>query len=292
MSSQLERIHEKLLKTFPTLRIETPFSHAVISLFGGQVLQFVPKGERDLLWLSPLIRQAPVPIRGGVPVCWPYFARQGQADNVPFHGLARTALWQLDEHHIEADSTHIILLSAPTFDRTPLQLKMSLRIGRSLTQTLMTRNQGQEKYRLTQALHTYFSVGDVNQIRIRGLVGSRFTDKLGDQTIQHVQQDDWRLNDPPNPGRCDRIYAQTQGQYSLDDPVYARQISLKTTGSRSLVVWNPGEETAQKVDDIREHWTRYVCLEAANAGEDEIDLYPGDEFALSQEITSHALSKD
>lgn len=75
--------------------VRTPSATAVISVFGGQLLSFIPDGQPDVLWLSPTRAELPTPIRGGVPVCWPWFGRQGQSADVPAHGLVRTARWEL-----------------------------------------------------------------------------------------------------------------------------------------------------------------------------------------------------
>ncbi|MBB5882532.1 glucose-6-phosphate 1-epimerase [Xanthomonas arboricola] len=270
---------------FPSLLIDTPFSTAAISLFGGQLLSFVPKGGQDVMWLSPTAKQPPTPIRGGAPVCWPYFGRQDQTGEVPAHGFVRTVPWQLTESRREDDGTLVLTLTPPSFDDLALRLRMTLRIGRTLKQRLITENTSPAPVRFTQALHNYFRVGDALTVSVQGLDGLDYLDKYENYATAHRQQGDWSLRDPRDPGRSDRIYTNAGGRYTLTDPVLGRRIVIATQGSRSLVAWNPGEEAAAKMADVGDGWRDYVCLEAANAGPDVIELAPGASHTLSQTIS-------
>lgn len=270
---------------FPSLLIDTPYSTAAISLFGGQLLSFVPKGGQDVMWLSPTAKQPPTPIRGGAPVCWPYFGRQDQTGDVPAHGFVRTVPWQLTESRREDDGTLVLTLTPPTFDDLALRLHMTLRIGRTLEQRLVTENISKAPVRFTQALHNYFRVGDALKVNVQGLDGLEYLDKYENYATAHRQQGDWSLRDPRDPGRSDRIYTNAGGHYTLTDPVLGRRIDIRTEGSRSLVAWNPGEEAAAKMADVGTGWRDYVCLEAANAGPDVIELAPGASHTLGQTIS-------
>ncbi|WP_442682941.1 lytic murein transglycosylase [Stenotrophomonas sp. JC08] len=266
---------------FTAWKVETPFSTAAISVFGGQLLSFVPSGGQDVMWLSPSAKQPPTPIRGGAPVCWPYFSRQGQSNEVPAHGFVRTVPWELREARREADGSMVLTLAPPVIDTLDLRLKMVLRIGRTLEQELVTENTGSQPVSFTQALHNYFNVSDALQVDVTGLDGLTYLDKL-DNGKAHVQQGDWNLRDPRDPGRSDRLYTQAGGHYVLRDPGFKRAIDISTSGSRTAVVWNAGEVAAAKMDDIGAAWRNYVCVEAANAGPDVIELAPGGRHSLKQ----------
>jgi len=274
---------------FPSLLIETPHSRAAISLFGGQLLSFVPEGGEDVMWLSPKAKPAPTPIRGGTPVCWPYFGKQDQTGDVPSHGFVRTLPWRLLNAHREDDGTVVLQLAPPELQDLPLRLRMTLRIGRTLEQSLETENIGTDTVRFTQALHNYFRVGDALQVSAQGLDGLDYLDKFEDYARAHRQQGDWSLRDPRDPGRSDRIYTGAGGHYSLVDPVLRRRIDISTEGSHTLVAWNPGEAAAAKMDDVGEGWRNYVCLESANAGPDVIELAPGARHVLRQTLGVRAL---
>jgi glucose-6-phosphate 1-epimerase len=272
----------------PALLIRTPLASAALSLHGGQLLSYVPNGFDDLLWLSPDSKRAPDAIRGGVPVCWPYFGRQGQPDDVPQHGFARNTTWTLVQATNGPDGETTIELSLPEHAGTPLRLSQTLRIGRCLTQSLATRNIGTVPVVFTQALHTYFRVGDAQRVQVGGLENLIYADKYDGR--EHSQSGAWNLHDPRDPGRSDRIYHRAGGRYALQDPVLRRRIDLQTSGSHSLVVWNPGEQGIAAISDApADGWRDFVCLEAANAGEDVIELAPGETHTLRQAIDASSL---
>jgi len=271
------------------LRVETALSTTLLSLYGGQVLSFAPRGFDDLLWLSPTSTRPPSAVRGGVPVCWPYFGREGQPQGVPQHGHARLARWQLTAARAQADGGMHLSLALPMREDVPLELGMSLHLGRELRQSLDTVHRGDAPCVLTQALHTYFRVGDAMQVRVAGLDGLAYADKHDGG--RHVQAGDWSLRDARDPGRSDRIYTGTGHRFDLFDPVAARRIRLETFGSRSLVAWNPGAAGARAIADMPdEGWRDFVCLEAANAGDDAIELEPGQRHRLSHMISVAPLS--
>lgn len=265
---------------FPAWLVETPYATAAISVFGGQLLSFVPKGGQDVLWLSPLTKQQPEPIRGGTPVCWPYFAKMGQAGDMPSHGLVRTTAWSVREARREADGTVVLKLAPPTLAGLPLRLTMTLRIGRTLSQTLATENVGNKPVVFAQALHNYFHVGDVRKVTVAGLDGLTYLDKK-DAGRAHVQHGKWQL---PPAGYSDRIYIRTSGLYVLHDPSLGRDIRISTRGSHSTVVWNAGEEAARRIDDIGEGWRHYLSVEVTNVAPDAITLQPGERHELEQVI--------
>lgn len=288
MNALPEGVTRETWRDLDVLRVETPFSVARISLHGGQLLSFVPTGFDDVLWVSPTTALPPKAIRGGVPVCWPYFGRQGQVDDAVQHGHARISRWPLTEVKRETDGVVVLKLALPLRDGVPLELQMSVHVGRELRQSIDTLHCGDAPYRLTQALHTYFRVVDAAQVTVTGLDGLRYDDKYDGGT--HLQAGDWSLHDPRDPGRSDRIYAGTGHRFDLLDPAGGRRIRLDTFGSRSLVVWNPGDAGARAIADMPDDgWRSFVCLEAANASSDAIELEPGQRHRLSHVISAAVL---
>ena len=271
-------------KGLDALLVDTPLAKAAVSLFGGQIVSFVPDGQADVFWLSPLRADLPTPVRGGAPVCWPYFGRQGQTGEVPAHGFVRTVPWQLTAARREADGTVVLEMEPPPLQDLSLQVRMQLRIGRSLEQRLVTTNAGSAPVRFTEALHNYFHVSDVEGVRIEGLDGRPFLDK-NDGGNRHVQRGEWTLHDPRDPGRADRLFPDAGGRYRLVDPGLRRSIVLEVEDGRTAIVWNPGEAAAARMADVGAHWRRFVCLEAGNAGPDVVELPPGATHTLLQKIT-------
>lgn len=281
-------IEEGEFQGLPALRVRTQWAEAALSLHGGQLLSFVPDGGDDLLWLSPTSRRAPDAIRGGVPVCWPYFGREGQSDEVPQHGFARNTRWELANSTRDTEGGITLELELPRHASTPLRLTQVLHVGRELRQSISTRNEGGTRLAFTQALHSYFRVGDAARVQVEGLAGLVYADKYDGLT--HLQDGTWNLWDPRDSGRSDRIYRRAGNRFELVDPVLSRRLVLTTSGSRSLVVWNPGATGIAAFSDApADGWRDFVCLEAANAGEDAIELAPGQTHALGQTVRVAAL---
>lgn len=277
------------------LKLSTRHGTAILALHGAQILSWQPTGHRDVFWLSPLSGPPPAAIRGGVPVCWPWFSKQGMPPGAMPHGPVRNRPWEVVS--VQADSWDGVSLtltpSRATSPDDPLahfanHLLPSLQIdlGETLTQTLQTHNAGGQAFALTQALHSYFAVNDAMQVQVAQLAGLHYHDKLaipGQQT-QQLQQGPFALHEA-----CDRIYQQhtatpTHG-YTLADPAWQRSIHITTQGSQSLVVWNPGQAQARKMADVPDSdWPHFLCLEAANAGSDVVMLEPGAQHRLIQTL--------
>ena len=273
-----------MLKGYPVIQIETQEAQATVNLFGGQVISYRPNGQDDVLWVSDTLKQPPIPIRGGIPVCWPYFSREGQADDVPFHGVARTTYWQMVNQENHPNGSVTIRLEAPQFEKYALRLSMELEIGGELKQRMVTHNTGDVPFPLTQALHTYFKVSNAANVSVRGVDGCRFVDKYEGARAVHQQRGDWTLFDAHNPGHSDRIYQDVRGNYVIVDEPARRSIHIHTDGSQSLVIWNPGEMGAANFDDIGPQWGNFVCVETVNAGADVILLAPGATHTLAQTV--------
>ncbi|WCE05926.1 D-hexose-6-phosphate mutarotase [Pseudoxanthomonas sp. JBR18] len=274
---------ETTLRGLPVLEIESPLCTARLSLHGGQLLSFVPAGGQEMLWVSPTAVGAPKAIRGGVPVCWPYFAKENQPADVVQHGFARTQPWTLEESREDGDGNVHVRLSLPADPRTPLRLEQLLVFGAGLQQALVTHNPGAEPVRITQALHSYFQVGDARRVTVEGLAGLDYTDKFTGRVF--TQDGDWTLADPRDPGRSDRVYHDAGGRYLIVDPVLGRRLRLSTTGSAAVVVWNPGQEGVQGFTDVPPGaWPDFLCVEAANAGRDVVSVAPGASVTLAQTL--------
>lgn len=272
----------------PALLIRTPLASAALSLHGGQLLSWVPNGFDDLLWLSPVSRRAPDAIRGGVPVCWPYFNREGQPADVAQHGFARNTRWLLANATHDTEGGITLELELPENAATPLRLTQRVHVGRELRQSLTTHNAGATTVAFTQALHSYFRVGDASCVHVDGLEGLSYTDRYDGKL--HVQSGEWNLRDPRDPGRSDRTYRDAGHRFALVDTVLGRRIELTTSGSRSLVAWNPGASGITAISDAPvDGWRNFVCLEASNAGEDVIALPPGQSHILQQTVHARSL---
>lgn len=281
------------------LRLSTRHGTAVIALHGAHVLSWVPVGGREVFWLSPASLPEPAAIRGGVPVCWPWFAKQGQSADAAQHGPVRNLPWQLTGMSpCSDDEITLSMEPAAQANAAPhaawvagvppgLRVRVHITLGRTLRQTLHTDNLGTAPFLLSQALHSYYAVSHAQQVSIEGLQGLAYTDRLR-ALAQAVQDQPFALG-----LACDRTYehppvtpAPEQRRYTLVDTAWQRRIDIDMTGSRSVVVWNPGSETARQMVDVPDAgWPDFFCIEAANAGPDVIWLMPGASHQLTQTIS-------
>jgi glucose-6-phosphate 1-epimerase len=284
-------IHHSSFQGLPTLLIDTALARCEVALFGAQVLSFIPKSDgRDVLWCSASHLKPGKPVRGGVPICWPWFSKQNVSASSPQHGFVRTLEWQLTSQSSLASGEIVLEFTPPAFPALPpdssawpanCSVRMELVIGETLTQILRTQNHSAQALVLTQALHTYFRVGDVRQVTVEGLQGHDYLDKLLDFAAAK-QTAPWTFVDS-----CDRIYMDMPGRSSIIDPIWKRKIQIDSLASASTVVWNPGALGVQSFDDIPpSDWPQYLCIEVANCSpRDSVSLAPGATATIQQTLT-------
>lgn len=249
------------------LRIVRDGIEAAVSFKGGQLIDYRHAGSQPLLYLSPLARlSGPGAIRGGVPLCWPWFGPHPQDPTAPQHGTARTADWTLTGC-APTDAGLLVRLTGPTWHT--LDVEVHYLLGATLDMALITRNLGTQPVGFSAALHSYLAVGDATQATIQGLAGSRYDDLV--DRVQTVHEADTL----GCAGEIDRIVYGVD-RLQLIDPVYRRRIAVENQGSRSMVLWNPGPARAAALADLPDTgWQDFFCIETANAGDDARVLQPG-----------------
>ncbi|PCK07461.1 MAG: D-hexose-6-phosphate mutarotase [Alteromonadaceae bacterium] len=254
--------------------ISNEWAKASICLQGAHICSFTPKGQNDLLWVSS--EEGYVPgkaIRGGVPVCWPWFGAHPSDSNKGAHGLARTATWHFRHGETIQNATELTFeLNPDDIDRSQFPhdflLELRIGIGKTLTMTLTTHNQGGEDFVISEALHTYFPVTHINDVRIVGTKGYRYYDNVKDA---HFEQDVFALNFTEE---TDRVYLDCRPQVRLHDAL--KELSITREGSRSLVIWNPWVEKSKALSNFKfDDYEHMVCIESANARENQITVAAG-----------------
>ncbi|MEJ2500407.1 MAG: D-hexose-6-phosphate mutarotase [Campylobacterales bacterium] len=271
---------------FETVEICNAAAAAKIALQGAQIYEYARHGEPELLWVSPEARFEPgKAVRGGVPVCWPWFGKDAEHPERPQHGFVRTALWRLESVEEPDDLMSIVTLS---LDHTQVEqpwflfrfrLTVQLRIGRELSVSLTTENRDDKPFEITEALHTYFNIGAIAALSIVGLEGVTYADaldgfsrKCSDASIGIVQE-------------TDRVYLDTEDEVILLDERLGRSVIVGKSGSRSTVVWNPWIDKAKRMEDFAdESYTSMVCIETANALTNTVTVNPGDSHTIAQSI--------
>lgn len=255
---------------------------AEISLQGGQLLSFRAAGQQPLLYLSPqALCQPGKAVRGGVPLCWPWFGPHPDDASLPAHGVARTHVWRLDELGEDGGAFHV-KLSGP--ERDGLSAEVEYRLGSTAEVALITHNRGNRPQRLSAALHSYLAVGDATQATLSGLGGARCHDKVTDREGR------WPDADFHFHGEVDCIVYSEQPAI-LRDPVWNRCIRVTAEGAGSVVVWNPAAQKAARLGDLPDAgWRDFICVETANAGDDARVLAPGASHRLACRLTLEPFS--
>ncbi len=262
-------------------QIANAHASAAVALLGGHVLAFQPRGHEPVLWLSRQSRfEVGKPIRGGVPVCWPWFSAHPDDPGKPFHGFARLSLWSVTGTAVVADGATQVRLGLRDTGETrslwphAFELEVAVTVGTRLRVELSARNLGEEAWTCTAALHSYFSVSDVTQIAIHGLDGCDYVEAGGGPTRQ---QGPVTIN-----REVDRVYVDTTATCAIEDPGMGRRISVAKAGSRSTVVWNPWAEKARRLEDFGDdEYPGMVCVETANSRADVVTIAPGAKHCLA-----------
>jgi D-hexose-6-phosphate mutarotase len=273
----------------PLVKIRTPWSMAEICLHGAHVTHFQKNGEPPLLFMSAKSHfAAGQPIRGGVPICFPWF---GNRDGEPSHGFARITEWQLVKTSVAPDGAVTLQFSLPgiTGNSTwnSLRTDFSVAVSDTLTMELTAANDSRDgTLEIENCLHTYFHVGDIGAVSLTGLQDAPFDDfAAGANGARRVENDLMlRIAKETN-----RIYLGTTGAVEIRDDNLGRVIRVEKSGSNSTVVWNPW--TTQKLPDDfdpAEH-KKMICVESGNVKQDKISLAPGKTTALKVILSSAPL---
>lgn len=282
-------------------RIRTKWAEALIATQGAQLLSYTPYGQPPIVWLSEdakyLRSQA---LRGGVPVCWPWFgdlARNPagvrdmfEPDAVaPAHGVVRAVDWEPGASTAESGRVvmdfHCHMPNGSGAWKHPADLLLRFRMGETLEIQLCTHNFGDAPITVSQALHTYFAVSDSRQISIEGLEDTTYIDTLKNWEPQ-VQSGPIRIE-----GETDRIYTGIDRNIEIVDPGWQRRIHLEASQSRSAVVWNPWIEKAARLSQFPDDaWQRMVCIETARVWDDLLVVAPGKTESMSVTIRAEPMA--
>jgi glucose-6-phosphate 1-epimerase len=271
---------------YPVLEIEHPAATARVALHGAHLMEWQPAGQAPMLYLSPQsVYQEGKAIRGGVPVCWPWFGAHESDRTLPSHGFARTRFWTLAEE--EENESGVRLLFTLTDDANtrglwphPFRLELEMLIGRELHLALRMQNTGTEPFTITGALHTYLAVGDIREVRIEGLDGAEYLDTTG--TPQARRQE----GDVVFAGEVDRNYS-SSATVKVRDAAQDRILTVRGAGSECTVVWNPWIAKARALTDLPDDdYLHFVCVETANAWRNTVVIPPGESHTLETTVSA------
>ena len=266
---------------------------ASLCLQGAHLMSWQPRSQSvPVVWLSRDAKLAAgKSIRGGVPVCWPWFGAHASEPAFPAHGYARTSPWQVVESGNEPDGATRLMLRLIESEKTRAQwpnsctLDLTVIIGETLRMELATENTGESNFTISEALHTYFKISDVGAVRVTGLAGCDYWDKVGGSTLKK-QDGIIRFA-----GETDRVYINSAAECAIEDDGLKRRIRVVKSGSLSTVVWTPWIAKAERMGDLGQPdgWRKMLCVESANASDNALHVSPGTRHTLIVEYRTEPL---
>jgi glucose-6-phosphate 1-epimerase len=250
-------------------------------LHGAHVTSWQPRGEAEVLFVSSKSRwENGRAIRGGVPICFPWFGGKVDDPSAPAHGFVRTAVWQL-ESIVQAHESITVSMFTQSNDETkkwwPADFHLVHRatFGSELSLELLVKNTGTTSLRFEEALHSYFRVGHIEKVRLQGLNAVRYVDKT-DSNRAKTQQGPIAIVT-----ETDRVYLNTKGAVSLEGHSLRRRIEVAKENSFTTVIWNPWVEKARALSDFGDdEWMQMVCIETSNVADFAVELRSGQQHRM------------
>ncbi|MEL7694862.1 MULTISPECIES: D-hexose-6-phosphate mutarotase [Pantoea] len=279
-------LSQRQVGELPAIIVSHPKVRAALTLQGAHLIAWQPSGEQPVLWLSDKSQfAAGKAIRGGVPICWPWFGPAGE----PAHGFARNQPWTLSAHDENEDGVMLTLVlesNAQTLKLWPHEFTLIARFR--LGQHCEIELEAHGDFEATAALHSYFTVSDISSVEVSG---------LGNSYIDKVNQGEIGSSDGKQryPGRIDRIFTAAEDCSVINDPAAQRQIEVYHHHHSDVVTWNPGVELSCSMADMpNEGYKTMVCVETArinkplrSAGEKPARL--ATTFRLKKKVSGEAV---
>jgi len=262
------------------ITVSNKFADADICLYGAHIVSYRPQGSMDLLWMSPESNfEQGKPIRGGIPVCFPWFGPHKTDTQKPQHGFARLMNWEVVSTKSRLTGETDIILGLSSSEETKalwphdFYAEMIISVGSKLTATLKVTNTSGGPFEYTCALHSYYNISALDNISIEGLKKITYYNQLtGEHDIQEEEQ--LQIEDA-----LTRHYLNTESTVVLNDDIFRRRIKIEKLGSKVTTVWNPGEEACASISDLPDDaFHAFVCIEATNAFEYPVSVAPGESF--------------
>ena len=261
---------------FPMIEIDHAVCRARVALHGAQVLEWAPADEAEVLYVSPdaIFREGKA-IRGGIPICWPWFGAHPSEENAPFHGIARTRPWRLLSAEEDAAGVTLRFEMAEKI----WSAEVIIKAGAELEVRLVSKNTNDFPILISGALHIYFGISDIGEVRIAGLEGVDFIDTLG-KSGESRQRGAVEFHE-----EVDSIYESSSSCLLVDD-LSGRTILVEKSGSPSTVVWNPWVAKGKAMADLPdEGYRKFCCIEPAIANDRAVIVMPGERHVLSARIS-------
>lgn len=269
----------------PKVRITSPEAAGEMYLHGAHVTSWKPQGAEEVLFLSSRSKfENGKAIRGGVPICFPWFGGKADDPKAPAHGFVRAKEWRLESIKRVGGAVTVSMFTESNQDTKiwwPAEFRLVHRatFGSELGLELEVTNTGRTSLRFEEALHTYHRVGNIKDTRVRGLDAVQYFDKT-DSNRKKMQQGEIAIA-----SETDSVYLNTADAVELEDPVLRRRTRIMKENSRTTVVWNPWVEKARSFSDFAEdEWMRMICIEASNVSDFAVELAPGQQHKMKAAV--------
>lgn len=268
--------------------LSNDYSFVQVSLYGAHVLTFEPADKDDVLMMSnKSFFEKGKPMRGGIPLCFPWFGPHAADKTFPAHGFARLMDWTVKSTAQHDNGSTQLVLSLTDNESTRVlwpyafECELSIVAGEQLELEWIIKNTDSREFEVASAMHTYFSTNDVTQVSVKGLEGITYLDAT--QQLAPVVEG-------KNPIRIDRevnrCYMDTQSTCEIKDPSMERTIRIMKTGSNSTVVWNPWKEVAKNIADLGDtEYLGFLCVETANVHQNKVSVAAGASHRMTLSIS-------
>ncbi|MGH1432737.1 MAG: D-hexose-6-phosphate mutarotase [Neptuniibacter sp.] len=310
LAEQLQELYQKfgelpgisieLHKQLIAVAVDNKSAKATIFLQGAQVAEYQQKGQQPLLWLSDQCDfKAGKSLRGGIPICWPWFGNlecnpeqvrsQFPAD-APAHGFVRDREWNLDSIElVDPSTTELVLsLNVQPDGQWPFTARLQLKVtvAEQLRLEFTVTNRGDDRFSFTSALHTYFNISGIEAVSVSGLEGVRYLDTLNE----------WKAETDETPvnvaGEVDRVYQNLDKPVRLSDSGFNRAIRLDSDNAPDMVLWNPWQDKAKRLSHFADDaYQKMICLESAHVLDNLKTLEPDESFVMQLFVMQEGLAQ-
>ena len=269
------------------VRVEAAGVHGEVYLHGAHVTAWQPAGQAPVLWVSRESQfTTGAPIRGGVPICFPWFAAHATDASAPAHGFARLRAWRLTDASRDGNRVELRFVWRDDEEtrRSPwphaFAAEYRVAFGEQLSLALDVSNTGEAPIAFEAALHTYFAVSDIRRVTLTGLAGTEYLDKVEGLASKRQGEAPMAFD-----GETDRIFLDTEATCTIHDPGPGRRIHVAKRGSLSTIVWNPWIAKARAMPDFGDdEWPAMLCIETANVRDRAVRLEPGSHHTMSAHV--------
>ncbi len=276
----------------PRLNLTTQHANLEIYLQGATLTNYQPHQQKPILFTSPKSNYQPhKAIRGGIPICFPWFAQNNQNKDLPMHGLARTATFtplDITPHQDQSITATFQLKSSPATLKIwphPFLLKYQITLADALQIEITATNTGSQPFHFEQALHTYFHISNLNDVQILGLENTHYIDKTDQFKQKQFPAKPLKID-----GFTDAVCLDTPASCRILDPAFNRQINIEKNNSQSTIIWNPHQDHIKNMSDLNDHaWSHFLCIESANVDKNRIHLPPQASHTMTLNIHAQNL---